>query len=45
MTEWKLLKSKMDVFLCPSCGKESKVRGNTRKKLCKGCGSVFERIK
>ena len=43
MAEWKMVKTMMDDFKCPKCGKESHIRLATKKKLCKGCMSVFER--
>lgn len=44
MTEWKLVSEGSEIFKCDKCGKESKVRFSTKKKLCKGCGCVWLRV-
>jgi len=41
MDGWKIV-SKSEKFVC-ECGWESKVRKDTKKKLCKKCGAVFEK--
>ena len=41
MSEWKQIS--MEMWTCPKCGKESKMRITTKRKVCKECGAVFEK--
>lgn len=41
MDEWVLISS--EKWNCPACSAESRIRKDTKRKVCKKCGAVFKR--